>query len=411
MLLQQNPNLRGTLVKNETGSPFSFKPETAANRTTAKPTWVPRQSGERADFIAQELGLVSTSTTIPSTELHLLDDKMIDWGQNDSGVYLNGFVSHVEDSVCDPPTGTLTAAIFDAQLDLEMGLGDMLQLPSPPGSPSIPPSMTVMMNSVLPSERPFSPSEFLHKPAPSPQPQLWDSDISPEENKTIDEILTSASEEVKWDSSLFDLALLSQDGPDTLECLVQECGIEEETKEKGNFHLEENGHDILPTATTQQAVTAPQPPRHKRDSVGPMRIRKERRVSRRPARFRDNVHLDEDMDTLTATEASASVDSLASTSDTTPTGRNCVEELSYEEKYIRSRQQNNLASKRCREKRKAKYQEMGEELKTLEERNNVLKDKVAKLTSLRDQFKKFVNEAFIRTMTGNKTHGDMVNIL
>lgn len=162
---------------------------------------------------------------------------MIDWGQNDNGVYLNGFISQVEDSVDDPPIGTLNAAIFDAQLDLEMGLGDIL--PSPPGSPFIPPSMTVMMNSVLPSERPFSPSEFLHKPAPSPQPQpqpqLWDSDISPEENKFIDEILTSTSANVMWDSSYFDLALFSQDGPDTLECLVQECGIKEEVM--GSYHL------------------------------------------------------------------------------------------------------------------------------------------------------------------------------
>lgn len=160
---------------------------------------------------------------------------MIDWGQNDSGVFLTGFGSQVEDSVYDPPTGTLNAAIFDAQLDLEMGEGDMLQLHSLPGSPSIPPSMTVMMNSVLPSERPFSPSEFLHKPVPSPQPQLCDGDIPSEEIKTIKEILASTSEEVEWDSTCFDLALFSQDGPDTLECLVQECGIKEEVM--GSYHL------------------------------------------------------------------------------------------------------------------------------------------------------------------------------
>lgn len=156
-------------------------------------------------------------------------------GQNDSDVYLTGFVSQVEGSVDDPPSDTLNAAIFDAQLDLEMGQSDMLELHSPLGSPSIPPSMTVMMNSVLPSERPFSPSQFLHKPALSPKPQLSESDISPEENKTIDEILASASEEVKWDSSLFDLALFSQEGPDTLEYLVQECGIEEEVR--ASYHL------------------------------------------------------------------------------------------------------------------------------------------------------------------------------
>lgn len=169
-----------------------------------------------------------------------------------------------------------------------------------------------------------------------------------------------------------------------------------QTKEKSNFHLE-TGLETLPTATSHQAFTSSHAPSLKRDHVGPVRVRKERRVSRRPARYRDNVHLDEDMDTLTTTEASVSVDSLASTSaTTTPSGRNCIEELSYEEKYFRSRQQNNLASKRCREKRKAKYQEMGKELKILEERNKVLKDKVAKLTALRDQFKKFVNEVLFQ---------------
>lgn len=36
MLLHQNPNWKGTLLKNNIGSPFNFKPGTAVNRTTAK---------------------------------------------------------------------------------------------------------------------------------------------------------------------------------------------------------------------------------------------------------------------------------------------------------------------------------------------------------------------------------------
>merc|ERR1711933_400181 len=52
-----------------------------------------------------------------------------------------------------------------------------------------------------------------------------------------------------------------------------------------------------------------------------------------------------------------------------------LEPLGEYEKYRRMRNQNNDASKRCREKRKRKAQEMEEELKFLEERNQNLKDK------------------------------------
>jgi len=52
-----------------------------------------------------------------------------------------------------------------------------------------------------------------------------------------------------------------------------------------------------------------------------------------------------------------------------------LEPLGEDEKYRRMRNQNNDASKRCREKRKRKAQEMEEELKFLEERNQNLKDK------------------------------------
>lgn len=53
-----------------------------------------------------------------------------------------------------------------------------------------------------------------------------------------------------------------------------------------------------------------------------------------------------------------------------------VENLTEDEKYRRMRVQNNDASKRCREKRKRKHQEMEEELKFLEDKNQKLKDKV-----------------------------------
>jgi len=53
-----------------------------------------------------------------------------------------------------------------------------------------------------------------------------------------------------------------------------------------------------------------------------------------------------------------------------------VESLTEDEKYRRMRNQNNDASKRCREKRKRKQQEMEEELEFLQDKNQKLKDTV-----------------------------------
>merc|ERR1719189_2213386 len=56
-------------------------------------------------------------------------------------------------------------------------------------------------------------------------------------------------------------------------------------------------------------------------------------------------------------------------------GKVNVENLTEDEKYRRMRNQNNDASKRCREKRKRKQQEMEEELKFLQDKNQKLKEK------------------------------------
>lgn len=151
---------------------------------------------------------------------------MIDWTQLEGSVFPNGFAGLIEDSNYeDPPTGTLTTAIFDVQLDLLMGMGDDLL---PAESVSSPPSMTSMMNSVLPSERPISPSEFLHKPAPSHH-QLSGFEFSPEVDNMIEQVLESTPADMNWDSSQLDLDLFNHpDESDTLGCLVQECGILEE---------------------------------------------------------------------------------------------------------------------------------------------------------------------------------------
>lgn len=156
----------------------------------------------------------------------------------------------------------------------------------------------------------------------------------------------------------------------------------------------------MPTAITQQNIPPSLPPRPERNSVGPVRVRRERRCSKKPARFRDVIYLDEDMGTqVTDMVKHKPEETIASESSVAPTKRgNCLKDLSNEEKYIRSRKQNNLASKRCREKRKANLGKMLDELKTLEERNKVLSEKVVKLTALRDDFQKFVNNFLFQRM-------------
>lgn len=156
--------------------------------------------------------------------------EMIDWSQMEASVFPNGFESPFEDSIHEnPPTSTLNAAIFDVQLDLSMGSGEELQQPSPTGTLTTLPSMTGMVNSILPSERPISPSEFLHQPTSSSQHQSSDFHLTPEVNEMIEQLLPHIPPDVNWDSSQLDLNLFNlPEEPDALGCLVQEFGIHEE---------------------------------------------------------------------------------------------------------------------------------------------------------------------------------------
>lgn len=161
-----------------------------------------------------------------------------------------------------------------------------------------------------------------------------------------------------------------------------------QVKEENKFHHEGDA--------PQFAVPTPliQPPRIQSDNVGPVRTKRTRRVSRKPARYRGIQSLDDEPTTTKVTVMAELEDVVASTSGTTPTRRkgSGKEELSNEEKYLRNRSQNNLASKRCREKRKENLLKMSVELDELERRNKVLQAKVAELTVLRDNFKEFVNK-------------------
>ncbi|XP_071551410.1 uncharacterized protein [Panulirus ornatus] len=130
--------------------------------------------------------------------------------------------------------------------------------------------------------------------------------------------------------------------------------------------------------------------------VGPIRVTRQRRSARKPVRFRDSDAFDE---SVTTTDLNITVEypgEQTGSGDTTTRKEDKLlqRELTDREKYHRIRVLNNEASKRCREKRKKTMKEMEEEMFTLEERNQKLKEKEAALRRLRDKLQAFVSEFF-----------------
>lgn len=189
---------------------------------------------------------------------------MIDFGQIVYSVFPSGIMGSAEDVMHqDPLTGTTKTAIFDVQSDPSVDSGGGLLplkntegLSLPPCASSLadsvlpserlstlsmPPCVSSMVDSglssemlpcdagmvesVLPSERPISPSEFLQKnPAPSSQPQM------PDLLNEIDQLFPEIPDTIPWDSTQeLDLNLFSQFGEgDVLDSIMQELGIVDE---------------------------------------------------------------------------------------------------------------------------------------------------------------------------------------
>nr|XP_045620969.1 uncharacterized protein LOC123772086 isoform X1 [Procambarus clarkii] len=138
-------------------------------------------------------------------------------------------------------------------------------------------------------------------------------------------------------------------------------------------------------------------------SVGPIRGTRQRRNSRKPLRFRDTVPCD-DLGITQEMElpvASPSEPVATISGHTTRHGRRSLLELTEQEKYQRIRELNNMASKKCRQKRKATVKEMEEQLVTLKARNDQLKKKEANLRKLRDKVQMFVNDYFRKRLTSD----------
>ncbi|KAG0712000.1 hypothetical protein GWK47_019385 [Chionoecetes opilio] len=416
-------SLGGTQVKiNKTIIPSSSV-GTIASMIPNKPVLVIRQSGDWADYLTQEQDM-ETSITATSTELNSLNDQMIDLGQGACSVIPSSIMGSTEDFMLQgPPVDSAKTAIFDVQsdfwVDSERGMftlqteDDLSSLPdvssrgvdihsSEKLRPIMPhhsmvnndlssecpplsmhPHESGFVNSVLSSERPLSPSDFIQKhPAPSSQPE--DLDVPQHVLAQIDKLFSDMPEDTNWDCAQLDLDLFSQvEEPDALDNIVQECGILNEVEEDSHLHEEETlqkeghsyqeeetpFHNTTPIASTQLSEFI------QHDCVGPVRTRHVRRASRKPARYRENTM--DDPATAEVTVKADLEDLVASTSGTVfaPREGSEKEELSNEEKYLRGRKQNNLASKRCREKRKNNMGSMRTELSDMESRNKVLRDK------------------------------------
>ncbi|XP_042223996.1 uncharacterized protein LOC121867919 [Homarus americanus] len=164
-------------------------------------------------------------------------------------------------------------------------------------------------------------------------------------------------------------------------------------------------------------------------NISTVRVTRQRRSSKRPARFRDTVPLDDCLttDLLGLDLTQESLEPLASTSGYTTSPRKrkkseALEEplastsgyttspkrtrqsntcLSEEEKYRRIRVLNNEASKKCRQKRKESMKDMEGTVVLLEEKNKKLKAKEAALTRLRDRFQSLVHETFTKRLKSN----------
>ncbi|XP_045101668.1 uncharacterized protein LOC123498544 isoform X2 [Portunus trituberculatus] len=285
------------------------------------------------------------------------------------------------------------------------------------------PNVYSLGDNVLNNERPLSPSDFLQQnPAPSSS-QMQDIEVSPIVNDLIDQVLKESNPmngtpqlDIDLDLDLFNDPDINQD---VLNDIVQECGIWDEInngnhvqcskKDMATIKMEEEiqaqckrkmpksevkkesqVHYTGELSTLSVPTTMVQPTRNQEDFVGPVRTRQTRRSSRNLVRYKIK-YLDDESSAAEIAVNTEFKNLVGSTSSSTQSSdQDDVRELTGEEKYKRNREQNNAASKRCREKRKEKLENMKLELIELEKKNEGLKDKVKRLTSLRDDFKKFV---------------------
>jgi len=115
---------------------------------------------------------------------------------------------------------------------------------------------------------------------------------------------------------------------------------------------------------------------------------KRRRMAQKPVRYRESLEYpDESQPSTSFAEPSTSFAEKKKI------------KLTDEEKYHRIRVMNNEASRKCRQKRKQKTQNMEQEITELEQKQISLKAREAELTKMRDRMKALYYEFLKRKMT------------
>ncbi|KAK4313868.1 hypothetical protein Pmani_014802 [Petrolisthes manimaculis] len=194
---------------------------------------------------------------------------------------------------------------------------------------------------------------------------------------------------------------------------------------KANSNLELSAQSSQPRTSVQH------PPR---TSLNQVKVKRLRRSIKKPLRLQDSILDEASLETVERVAGIHMVDSnplhhspgheLNTLSDEKPNsfasnthlntnqlepvastssgrrrgGRQSSIGLTDQEKYRRTRLLNNIASKRCREKRKTKLGSLEEEENDLRKRNTDLKQRVALLSAKRDKMKALVDMVFAKSV-------------
>jgi len=214
-------------------------------------------------------------------------------------------------------------------------------------------------------------------------------------------------------STLRPSTLFSQNSNETQSVVDQSVKVKTDSRLSSNLrpstHISQGGTSVVPLLDQKDV-----------SNVGPLRAR-QRRAIRKPYRLRDDdvILLDDDVSIHPITDPVPSYDtpSVPSTSNSSVNLKSSYKEeipstssgrqqgcrqpargLTDEEKYRRTRKLNNLASKRCRDKRKGKLSELEVEEQQLREVNEDLKQKVAVLTARKEKMKALMEKVFTKSV-------------
>ncbi|KAK3881113.1 hypothetical protein Pcinc_014402 [Petrolisthes cinctipes] len=176
-----------------------------------------------------------------------------------------------------------------------------------------------------------------------------------------------------------------------------------------------NSNLELSAQSSQPSTSVKHPPR---TGLNPVKVKRLRRSIKKPLRLQDSIldeaSLETDGERVAGIHMVDSnplhhspghelntnqVEPVASTSSGRRRGaRQSSIGLTDQEKYRRTRLLNNIASKRCREKRKTKLSSLEEEETDLRKRNTDLKQQVALLSVKRDKMKALVGMVFAKSV-------------